>query len=152
MKLTRGSTLPELLMVLGILTILFSIVTITLLRSERVSAQGAQVDTFITDLRDQQTNAMTKDSGYGIFLETTSYVLFKGSAYDAADPSNFKVQLDGGLEFNGVTFPNSTIIFASGSGEIVGYSSSTNDLGINDTAGGARVGMELNKYGAPIEQ
>ncbi len=154
----KGFTLPELLVALGILTILFSIVTITLLRSQRGAAQGTLVDTLLTDLRDQQTKAMSQDTGgssanndYGVYLAGSSYTLFRGSVYNSGDSNNFTVGLAGGLVFSQTTLPGSSIVFESGSGEVVGFSPVANTFSVEDTTNGQVTQITLNKYGVPLE-
>ncbi|MBI2103423.1 type II secretion system protein [Candidatus Woesebacteria bacterium] len=154
----KGFTLPELLISLVILTTLFAITTITLLRSQRVSVQGAQVDTLLADLRDQQTKAMVSPTmggadtyDYGIYLTETSYTLFRGSAYDPNEPTNFVVALEPSLRISQNTFPGSLIVFGKGSGEIVGFTQGSNTFVVDDPTNSRTITLTLNKYGIPLE-
>ncbi len=58
-EMVWGLTLPELLITLGILLIVFVITTVNLLSGARTTTQVALIDTFTTDLRDQQNKAST---------------------------------------------------------------------------------------------
>lgn len=155
---SRGFTLIELLLVMGIITVIFSITTIVLIGAQRTSAKGSQVDTILTDLRDWQTKAMVQNTGggvasydFGVYLQSSSYTLFRGSVYDPADTSNFVVDVDPSLSISGITFPASTILFEGGSGEVVGFSLGTDSFDIDDLAGGASVTVTFNQYGIPLE-
>ena len=154
----KGFSLPELMVSLGILTLLFSIATFSLLKSQRSFARAAFFDTLLTDIRDQQNKAMaqntlgeTESSDYGIYLASDYYILFKGSAYTADDPQNFQVGMDPGLQITGITLPSSSIVFGSGSGEMVGFVPGSSGFNIDDLTSNVVTAVQLNRYGIPLE-
>ena len=70
----KGFTLPELLLVMGILTILFGFITINLLNFRQKSVLNTTVDTVVSDLKSQQNKAMVGDTqGSGTI---SHYVLY----------------------------------------------------------------------------
>ncbi len=150
----KGFTIIELLVSIGILTILFALTTINITRLPSSASQSSSYDRLISDLRGQQTKAMagfnpatgaTTGSAFGVYFDATtnSYTLFTGSNYSAGDANNFKVDLDPNLTFTNITFPSSQVVFAAGSGDTVsGGASITNTL-----TGDVKI-LKLNIYGA----
>lgn len=154
----KGFTLPELVISLGILTIIFGITIVTLIGSQRVTETSALVDTLLADIRDQQNKAMAQNTAgasdnydFGVYLNGGSYVLFRGNVYNASDPLNFVVDLTEGLNIINVTLPNSSIVFESGSGELLGYTPGSDSFIVEDVTGSGNVGITLNRYGIPLE-
>lgn len=154
----RGYTLPELLIVLGLFTVVAGIGLTAFLRGQRSATQAAFVTSVITDLREQQSRAMagfagelTDNSDFGIFLASDSYTLFRGSTYNASDAYNHTIELNPGLTFANVTFTNSSIVFIQGSGE-VSFASGQNTFQVQDTTNGEIINFSVNRYGTPIVQ
>lgn len=148
MKNERGFTLPELLIVMGILAIIFTFTTPNLIHFQRKSALNTTIDTLLTDLKNQQIKAMVGDtqgteviSDYGVYFETSRYVLFRGSSYDPTDITNFPVNLDTSLQFTSTT----SIIFSKGSGEVGSLPIS---VVLDDTTNADQKTIETNVYGA----
>jgi len=153
----KGFTVVELLVSIGILTVLFALTTINLTRLPSSASQSSIYDRLASDLRGQQTKAMVGyDSAappvggvsYGVHFETTSYTLFNGSDYSSGDPSNFVVNLDPNLTFTEIKFPNSRVVFDAGSGNIAGYTVGSDSVSITDSLTGEVKTLRLNKYGA----
>ena len=149
----RGFTIPELLIAMGIIAILFGFVSINLIRLQRHSSLTTTVDTLVSDLYSQQNKAMVGDtegsgiiSAHGVYFETNQYVLFRGSSYNPLDASNFPVNLDPSLTFSNITFPSSSVIFSKGSGE-TGLVNGSNTITLTDLTNGEQKILELNKHG-----
>lgn len=154
MKFQKGFTFPEIIIVMGIVTILLGFITFNLLRAQSSSSLTAAVDTLVTDTRNQQIKAMTGDSegrgvadSYGIHFSANQYVLFHGASYNQSDTSNFPVNLDTNLNFSSNTFPNGNIIFLETSGEVSSYSAVANSIILQTTAGNQSKTITINKYG-----
>ena len=150
--------MPELMLSIGIVAVLFSISTISLLGTQRSSSLGSQVDTILTDIRDiqssafaQKTGGMGTESDFGVYLDQDSYTLFRGSVYDQMNTSNFVINLNAGIILTNITTPNSTVIFSAGSGDIDGYVLGQDSFDIADTATGISKTITLNRYGVPLE-
>jgi prepilin-type N-terminal cleavage/methylation domain-containing protein len=154
MKNQKGFTLPELLITMGIIAILFGFVSINLIRLQRYSSLTTTVDTLVSDLNSQQNKAMTLDTegrgtndDYGIYFETSRYTLFHGSVYPPLDASNFIINLDPSLTFSSITFPSSSVIFSKGSGE-TGLVNGSNTTTLTDSTNGEQKIINVNKYGS----
>lgn len=153
----KGLTLIELLVAIGILLILFALTTINISRLPSSTSQSANYDLLVSDLRSQQTKAMTgynssqgatSGSAYGIHFEDTSYTLFKGTSYSSVDPNNFVVELDTNINFTGSTFPadgsGSYVVFSAGSGDVLNPGS----ISISNDYTGEVKTLNINNYGA----
>lgn len=154
-KFQRGFTLVELLVSIGILTILFALTTINLNRLPSSTSQSSSYDRLVTDLRGQQTKAMAgyNASSFGIHFENTSYTVFNGMAYSGSDPTNYKIDLDPNLSFTGSNFPadsgGSHVVFSAGTGDVSGLTgSNTYSVSISDSLTSEVKTVTINQYGA----
>lgn len=154
-KNQKGFTLVELIVTIGILAILLGMITLNLGGIERRTTINASVDTLISDLKQQQIKAMVGDTegrvsndNYGIHFESNRYILFHGNSYSSSDTSNFPVNLSSGTNITNILFSNSDLIFASVSGEIVGFTPGQNSVTITNSTDGQQKSIIINKYGA----
>ncbi len=149
----RGFTVTEAVIVMSLLATLFGLIWLNLLNSREKAGTSSSTDVFVSDVRSQQLKAMLGDTegrisadAYGVYLNSTSYTLFHGISYNALDPSNSPVQLGDNITFVNVSFPSNVIVFASGSGEIVGFSGA-GTLGIRNVLSNTQKTVQLNKFG-----
>lgn len=149
---TRGFTVVEMLLVMGIIAVLFAIVSISLSGMIPKANLNSSADTAIVDVRQQQLKAMysetegTTPSEFGIHFENSTYTLFKGNTYAAADPTNTPNDLGAGIQFS-TTFANSQVVFNRKSGEILNFVPGNNTVTINDTITNKQTVLTFNKYG-----
>jgi type II secretory pathway pseudopilin PulG len=149
-----GFVLIELAVVFGILAVLIGMSTINIFGSRRKATVTASLDTLVADLRSQQTKAMTGtgDSGglppaYGVHFETNQYVLFRGASYSAALSSNAVIPLDSRVNFTNILFSNGNVIFASRSGEYIGYELGHDAVSVRQIDSGDLKTIQINQYG-----
>jgi len=152
-KYQAGLTLIELLLVIGILSVLFGIAFVSITNIRIITGNSSANVVLASDLKTQQIKAMTGDTegrgvpdNYGIKILPNNYVLFHGQNYNNSDTSNFTVAIDSGYTLS-TTFPNSTILFASESGQLVGYVPGQNSITITSTPSGQIKTIQLNAYG-----
>ncbi len=153
LQTSRGLTLIELLLVIGILSILFAIGIVSLTNIRVISGNSSASVVLISDLKTQQIKAMTGDTegrgvpdNYGVKILSNRYVLFHGLTYNPSDTSNFSVPVDNGYILS-TTFPNSTILFASESGQLVGFVPNQNTISLTSTPSGQVKTIQFNAYG-----
>lgn len=151
----RGFTLPELIIVMGIISVLFGLAVVSLLRVQRRPAQEGVISVLTTDIKNQQTKAMVGDtegspssSGYGIYFEANQYTLFRGTTYNSSDPDNFSLELPPTLAFVNITFSDTSLVFVLGSGDTANYSPSANSVSLESVSGGETFTLSVNEYGA----
>ena len=147
--LNAGFTISELLVVMAIAVILWTLASITFIRPQEKVNLDSVVTTMVSDMKSQQTKAMSGEaaSDYGIHFETHRYILFTGSTYNSLDSNNYEVKVDLPLQIINITLSTPNLIFQKGSGEVtvvVGQDGFT----IQNSAGGASTNLVINKYGA----
>lgn len=149
----QGFTLVELLVVMGIMGILLAFSSVSLLRVQYQASVNTVFTNLVTDLSQQQLKAMTGDTQgrgtldtYGIYLETNKYTMFHGT-YTPGDATNSVITLSPQIQLTGITIPSSTITFAKGSGEVVGYTSGSDTFGLKNTLDGSTKTIKLNRFG-----
>lgn len=147
-KMNKGFTFVELLVSMGILVVLFALTTVNLSPLPSNTLQATNLDTLLTDIRSQQTQAMSNDSGYGVHFEAASYTLFKGNTYTQGLFSNTVINLDSGIVFSNVTFPGSVIVFSPGSGDTAGYLTGQDSFTLASSVTNKSTVIKIDKYGA----
>lgn len=147
---TRGFTLVELLVVMGLVGVLMTLTFVNLIQPQRSASLSGTVDVLVADLRSQQLKAMAGDTlgaattqAHGIYVESNQYILFKGDTYSASDADNFIVQADG-VTF-GTNLPSAQVSFQKASGEPAGFNASANTITV--TASGQSRTITINRYG-----
>lgn len=148
-----GFTLIEVIVVVSILLTLIGLIITNPLNLRESTSINTFVYTLITDIKNQQIKAMVGDTEgrgipdtYSIYIEPTKYTLFHGQNYSDGDSSNFAVTVDDQYQLLTI-FPSNKIVFASGSGEIVGFAQNQNTINIVDTRTGQQKVITINKYG-----
>lgn len=156
-KNSFGFSLPELIVVIGILMILLSLSSINLLTIYGKTSLGTKTSTLISDLKHQQLKSMVGDTegevsaeSYGIYFEQNRYTLFKGSSYSPTDPLNFIINLESDLQFSSIAFPQSQVVFSRGSGEIAGYTSDSDTVTLTNIRTADSKTLEFNRYGVVV--
>jgi type II secretory pathway pseudopilin PulG len=149
----KGFTLVELGVVFGVMAIIFGFSVFNFTSVQRIVNVDSATETIVSDLKNQQTKAMSgftpegSEANHGIYFSNDSYVLFRGSSYSQSNSTNHNVALGSNLEFSDVTFQGSTIIFMSKSGEIADYSEGSDSFSIQKIGGSNKQTIRLNKYG-----
>lgn len=153
MKWRAGFTLPELVIVMGILAVLFGIVSQSLLGGQHQVAVNSSLSQLIADIKLQQSKAMWGDTegrattdNYGIYLNSNQYILFHGSAYPSGNSDDVPVDLEPSVTVS----PQQAFIFAKGSGEIMGYDSNADTITISSPSDSKTI--EFNQYGVIVSQ
>ncbi len=148
-KISNGFTLIELILVMGIFSVLVAISTISLVNIQHKTSLSANVSIFNADLKQQQLKAMVGEGDSatttiykrGIYMQASNYTLFRGSSYVAGDANNFSVSLSPNTQF---TAPNTSIIFEKGSGDVTGGATA---IVLRDTLDNSQKTISVNKYG-----
>ncbi len=138
----RGFTIIELLVVMGIGSILLGLTTISLLNVQHNTSVAAAQESLIADLKSQQSKAMngSKNGGnFGVHFSTPSnntYTLFQGTDF-AHQTSTTVVTID-----DGITYSGSDVVFTAVSGEI-----SPSTITVTSTGGSGTKQIVMNKFG-----
>lgn len=148
----RGFTYVELLIVGTILMVVSTLGIVSINKLQTKTSAETLMLQIKTDMRSQQLAAMNGATGEtlmptGIYFENNRYTLFFGNNYDSNSDSNFVVNIDSPWELS-TTLSGSTVIFASGSGEIDTIASGQRSVAVNRSDSGDTATLYINKYGA----
>lgn len=157
--ITKGFTLPELIVTVGILMVLIAIAALSISRADLRADLNGKTLVLLADIKNQQLKAMSGETGatstsadHGIYFGTNSYTTFRGSTYDPSNPTNFIVQFENNLSFQNVQFQNSQIVFSKVSGEIKNYNPAGDTFSIVNNPTNEIKSIEFNKYGVLINE
>lgn len=152
-----GFTLPEIVVVIGILFVLTGFTISNLFGAKHTTSLNTSIETFIADLKHQQIKAMVGDTegratadSYGVYFGQSSYTLFHGAIYSQGDPSNFTINLGDNIQFANVLFLQSQIVFEKGSGNVSGFVAGSNSVTLRNTLTNEQKVVTTNRFGAVI--
>lgn len=158
-NLLSGFSLTELLIVLTVVGVLFSLTGINLLGAYSKNTLNTTISTIQADIKQQQLKAMVGDTegqssanDYGIYFppDGLSYILFQGSSYSESNPTNFSLKLNGDLQFSSIQLQNSLIIFAKNSGEFSNYINNFDYLTLRNVNTDETKTIRINQMGTII--
>lgn len=149
----KAFTVVEMTVVLGMIATLLAYSIINLSTIQHKAYLSSTIDTFVSDLKQQQLKAMVGDTEgrstndyYGIYFSTNSYAMFHGSTY-VVDPSNPVIPLTTNVTFSNIAFPQSQVVFNKGSGEVVGFSNGSNTVTMKNSVTNEMKTITINRYG-----
>lgn len=149
---SNGFTLIEILIVMVIVLLLFSLSFINIGKPQESTNLATVSDTLVADIKTQQILAMSGGKGsattaqpYGVYIQSNQYTLFAGSTYSSSDPNNFTETLPAGITI-GTTFPSSQLILDKGTGEVQSFTAGSNTITLT-TAHNTRV-ITVGRFGA----
>jgi len=152
-KKQEGITFIEIIVVIGVFSILVSFSTFSLLNIGQRSTSNTAFNTLISDIKHQQARATSGEKGEdggrfgGVFFAQNSYVLFSRSSYSPSDPSNFTVVLDDDLEFQDILFSSSQVVFDTSSGEFLEYKSGEDSVVLKNKTTNDQKKIKINRFG-----
>ncbi len=153
----HGFTLIELGIVFGIIALLFGFITLNLSSVQRTTSVNSAIDTLVSDIKSQQTKAMTgtgssaSGESFGIYFQVDRYILFTGTTYSSTSSSNFTIVLGSNLVFANSSLPNNSLVFLRQSGELNGFTDGMNTIDIQDPQVLNKKTITVNRYGAITE-
>jgi len=156
LRSNSGVTLIEMIVTIGILSTLLAIGLLSVTNLPANTTINTDITLLISDIKNQQIKAMVGDTGgrdepdnYGIKIYNDRYVLFNGYEFDENSPDNQEIPISS-VEQLSTTFPDTSIIFASASGEIINFVDGQNSVSVINTQSSQSKTVELNKYGTII--
>lgn len=150
-KNNQGFTFVELVIVMGIMTLLMMIASVNLLPVKQKVSLSTTVQSLITDIKEQQLKTMSGEADQGIYFDPDqkNYFVFKGGAYDPLNTTNFKIPLGDQIIITSLDFTNRQMIFLPESGEISSFNPSftLNKIILQNTFSGEQRTVSINKFG-----
>ncbi len=154
MKLFKGLTLVEVIIVIGIISLLYVFLSSNIFRSRNITSLDTSITSLINDIKGQQIQAMTgfnqygeQNNFYGIYFETDKYTLFHSSSYQSGLSTNYVLTLENNNQFNPINLPDNQIIFSSSSGKISNYDANNHSVTIRNINSGDQRTINFNSYG-----
>ena len=100
----KGFTLIEILIVIGILSVVFAFISTPILSFYRDVIYRGNVENVLTMLDEARKSTLSSyySSQYGVHVSSTTVTLFRGSTYSAVDPNNDVYDLSGIVEITDV--------------------------------------------------
>ncbi len=148
-----GFTLIELLTVIGIIIIITTVFSVSFVRSQNQSLAAHLLYTLVTDIKSQQTKAMSGSTDidrnrqpFGLHIGTYAYTLFIGSKFKESDPTNQKIDINSEFILE-TRFPEKDIVFQPLSGELDKYNANLNTITIHEVRSNTDTVISLNQYG-----
>jgi prepilin-type N-terminal cleavage/methylation domain-containing protein len=146
MKIQRGFSLIEMIVVTTITISLLGFITISLVRSQQTASLTSSEEILVSGLRQQQLKSMIGDTegratsdSYGIHFDSNRYILFHGAVYSSGEASNFVNDLDSNMQFNNAGFD---VVFSKLSG-----TTSATIIELQDNTNSQLKRIHLNRYG-----
>lgn len=135
----------ELLIVMGIITILFTIGTL--------SWSGIQGQSQIDSLTSQVISAIYKTRAQNLnniktylYFDSTRYIIFYTSTFKENDPNNEVNTLPGGYSFVNINFPSQTLTFQNVTGYVSSYSPPAS-IAIKENQNNRQKTISVNRIG-----
>ncbi len=151
----QGLTLIELLLTMGIISVLMTISSLLLLNLIPRASLKAESEVFISQLKHQQLKAMAgavpageadEPSLYGLYIQEHAYTLFSGQVYDPLAADNFELIVEEPISLS-TNFPQQQIVFSAVSGEVQNFDANNNTITISDSQTNRETIINLNQYG-----
>ena len=145
----KGFTLPELLIVIGIIVILAA-AAVPIYGNLQVSSQlNESTSLIIQTLRTAQQNSQARvnNAGHGVWFAADSYTLYQGSSYIGRDTDYDRQQAVDSSIIIATTLPGGEINFSKSLGE----PDNTGTITLTHDTGGERV-ININSLGAIEEE
>lgn len=151
--MNKAFTLIEVALIIAVISILLSISTFNLLNFQDHATLDTTIETFISDVKQQQLKAMSGSTEgnqttapFGIFIENHRYTLFTGTTFNSSDPLNFTLSLNDTITIT-TTFSQNRFFFIKGSGEIQNFTQGSNTITFIHTPSNLQKTITINKYG-----
>ena len=156
-KKFTGFTLIEVLVVMGIIAVIFSLSVLAVLNIQKGQLLDNHTWAVVSLLRQAQNQALngvsvdgTNQTNFGVHFDDTAgqYTLFRGDSFDPSDPYNFTQSLPSGLSFH-LTLPSgNNVIFNKITGRVGNYNSLRHFIRIRDDNTGDEITIDFNQEGA----
>ena len=151
--MNKAFTLIEVALIVAVISILLSISTFNLLNFQDTATLDTTIETFISDLKQQQLKSMSGSTDgnpnantYGIYLESHRYVLFSGASYNPSDVLNFPIAINDAIIITS-TIPQNVLFFSKGSGEVQNFSADSNTITFRHSPSNLQTTITINRYG-----
>lgn len=152
-----GFSFVELIVVFGIVATFTALVSINLLGVQHGSSIAGTKEQLLADIAHVRLQSLsgfnasqTAGSAHGVHLDSDRYTLFTGSSYNPSNTANSVFILPQNITITDITLPGGTVVFATASGEIIGYSAIANSFAILEINSQLKKTIQFNALGTVI--
>ena len=145
-----GVTLVELVLVIGLFTLLATVGLLSLITPQQKLTADSAKNLILLTVKEAQNKAMTgvEAENFSVHFESGGFSLFKGTIFDSTDPENLVTNLDPSLSFTAINLPSQNIVFSKLSGEAENFDPALNSIILTDSQTGKNFTFTLNRLGA----
>lgn len=150
MKLKSGFSLIELLIVMGLVGILFSLGTLSLAnynKQDQLDSISAEIKLAIMQSQSQTVNGHPS----GVYIGNTNFTVFFTDQFEPGNLNNLVFDLPSGITFQNINLPENQINFLKVSGYVKNYSPPEN-FTLHDQETGRTKVFNLNRLGVITTQ
>jgi type II secretory pathway pseudopilin PulG len=153
----HGFSIVELIVVCGIVIALSGMISLNILGIQHGASLSATIEQVSADVAHVRLQSLSgygatssKGDAHGVHFESSAYTLFTGTSYASGNTANTVISLPSNMRFTQITFPSQSVVFATGSGEIVSYDQNKSSFDITETNSSQTKTMRLNALGSLI--
>ncbi|MEK7633710.1 MAG: type II secretion system protein [Patescibacteria group bacterium] len=149
LSLSKGFTFIELVIIMGIMTLLMMIASVNLFPIKQKVSLSTTIQSLISDIKQQQIKSMSSGTNQGIYFDENNknYTIFKGTTYLSSNPTNFNIPLGDQVVVSSIDFSGRQIILAPISGEIISFQPTANKIILRNTVSSEQRTIFFNKFG-----
>lgn len=154
---SSGFTLIEMMIVIGLLAVLFSLGGVVYTSFSRQDQLTSEAEKIVSALNEARAKTLAGYSGggtdglnFGVYFDSTGYVLFQGTTYIADSPTNQRVNLAPKISLSEIAFPDQQIVFRRLTGEVIGFSSGQDFLILADQQSSRLRRLKINQLGLAV--
>lgn len=151
-----GFTLIEMMVVLGVLGTLIAFSSVNLVGYQSKNLLQTTLSSVAGDIQNQRLKSMNGDaqgqsttSAYGVYIQSSSYTLFRGSTYAAGASGNVVIPVASPMVLS-TTFPSSQFVYSKGTGEIASFDNARNTITVRNSSTNEQSVITFNRYGTII--
>lgn len=151
-----GFTLIEMMVVLGVLGTLIAFSSVNLVKYQTTNLLQTTLSTVAADIQNQRLKSMNGDTqgrvttdAYGVYIQSSSYTLFRGASYVAETSGNVTIPMASPMVLS-TTFPSNQFVYSKGTGEIASFDSARNTITVRNATTNEQIVLTFNRYGTII--
>lgn len=144
------------MVVLGVLGTLIAFSSVNLVGYQGKNLLQTTLSTVVADIQNQRLKSMNGDTqgnvstdAYGVYIQQSSYTLFRGTTYAAGTSGNVVIPVVAPMVLS-TTFPSNQFVYSKGTGEIASFNSAQNTITVRNSTTNEQIVITFNRYGTII--
>ncbi|MFC1727007.1 Tfp pilus assembly protein FimT/FimU [Patescibacteria group bacterium] len=153
----KGFSQIEVLIVIALLVILFSLGTVVydnFVKKDRLIIEARKIESLISEARVKTVAGFSLGGSqalnFGVYFEDDQYTLFPGTVYSSGNSQNQVFVLPDSVRIDEIFLPADSIVFEKITGEILGFDPVNNYLMIADQQSSMREKISVNQLGVVL--